>query len=639
MVTDSRIGSDLAGYRIEGILGRGGMSVVYLAQHLRLDRRVALKVLAPDLAEDERFRERFIRESRIAARIEHPNIIPVYEAGEADGVLFIAMRYVRGTDLKFLIRSEGKLEPARAIHMLAQVGSALDAAHEDGLVHRDVKPGNILIAPGTDKAPREHVYLSDFGLTKRSSSESGITATGQFVGTLDYAAPEQFEGKALDGRTDVYSLGCVLYEVLTGEVPFRRDQDAAMMFAHLMSAPPTATEANPELPGAIDAVVARAMAKRPEDRYPTAGELIADARSALGVPSGEFAIVPGAPPSKARRPKWLVPGLAAVLAAMIATTAVLVATRGGTPPHATPSGPLTVTGNAAGVIDPRTDKLSAVVALPGVPTAIAAGDGAIWVAQQGGTVTRIDAKTHQTQTIGVGGNPTAIAVGPGFVWVLDATAATLTPIAASSSTVGTLIQLPTGTFTGLAVGYGSLWVAGFEGGINGINGARRGLFRIDPTDGKFSAHAGFDVNTGTLTIAIGEGSVWVTNDGQSVEKIAPQQTTLQGSLQYAPGTGEGGTADPISVGAGSVWVATRTTSSLYRIDPATDQVVGRTHIPANPTGVAVEGGRVWVSCSDGNVFEVDASSSKLVRTIHVGGTAVGITVSSDGTLWVAAQKA
>jgi len=189
MVTDSRIGSDLAGYRIEGILGRGGMSVVYLAQHLRLDRRVALKVLAPDLAEDERFRERFIRESRIAAGIEHPNIIPVYEAGEADGVLFIAMRYVRGTDLKFLIRSEGKLEPARAIHMLAQVGSALDAAHEDGLVHRDVNPGNILIAPGTDKAPREHVYLSDFGLTKRSSSESGITATGQFVGTLDYAAP------------------------------------------------------------------------------------------------------------------------------------------------------------------------------------------------------------------------------------------------------------------------------------------------------------------------------------------------------------------------------------------------------------------------------------------------------------------
>jgi serine/threonine protein kinase len=284
MATDARIGSELAGYRIEGVLGRGGMSVVYLARHQRLDRRVALKVLAPDLAEDERFRERFIRESRIAAGLEHPNVIPVYEAGEADGLLFIAMRYVRGTDLRSLIKAEGSLDPARVVHLLSQVAGALDAAHTDGLVHRDVKPANILIAPPVEKAAREHVYLSDFGLTKRSSSESGITATGQFVGTLDYAAPEQFEGKPLDGRTDIYSLGCVLYEALTGEVPFRRDQDAAMMFAHLMSPPPTATEANPELPDAIDPVVARAMAKRPEDRYPTAGELVGAARSALGLP-------------------------------------------------------------------------------------------------------------------------------------------------------------------------------------------------------------------------------------------------------------------------------------------------------------------------------------------------------------------
>jgi len=172
MATDSRIGSELAGYRIEGVLGRGGMSVVYLAQHLRLDRRVALKVLAPDLAEDERFRERFIRESRIAAGIEHPNIIPVYEAGESGGVLFIAMRYVRGTDLKSLIRSEGKLEPARAIHMLAQVGSALDAAHEDGLVHRDVKPGNILL----DEQGRPHV--ADFGLAVSEETQ------GRFAGQV-----------------------------------------------------------------------------------------------------------------------------------------------------------------------------------------------------------------------------------------------------------------------------------------------------------------------------------------------------------------------------------------------------------------------------------------------------------------------
>src|SRR5437764_8507831 len=246
MDVDVRLGSRIAGYQIESLLGRGGMSVVYLAEHVRLGRKVALKILSPDLARDTRFRERFVRESRIAAGLDHPNVIPVYEADETDGVLFIAMRYVRGTDLKTLIRSDGALDPGRTIRLLAQAASALDAAHSEGLVHRDVKPGNILIAQGAEG--EEHVYLSDFGLTKRPSSESGITATGQFVGTLDYAAPEQFEGKTLDARTDVYSLGCVLFESLTGEVPFRRDQDAAIMFAHLMQDPPLLTEKRSDLP-------------------------------------------------------------------------------------------------------------------------------------------------------------------------------------------------------------------------------------------------------------------------------------------------------------------------------------------------------------------------------------------------------
>src|SRR6059058_5900845 len=203
------------------------MSIVYLAEQEFPKRWVALKLLSSDLSEDERFRERFVRESNTAASIDHPNIIPIYGAGEVDGQLFIAMRYVKGSDLKHVIHSEGALDPARALSIISQVAGALDVAHGEGLVHRDVKPGNILLASGPESF--EHVYLSDFGLTKRTSSESGITGTGQFVGTLDYAAPEQFEGTPLDARADVYSLGCVTFECLTGQAPFTRDGDAALM--------------------------------------------------------------------------------------------------------------------------------------------------------------------------------------------------------------------------------------------------------------------------------------------------------------------------------------------------------------------------------------------------------------------------
>lgn len=268
---DLGLGSEFAGYRIESVLGRGGMGVVYLAEHRGLGRKVALKVLAPDLAEDERFRERFVRESRIAASLEHPNIVPIHEAGEVDGVLYIAMRYVEGTDLRSLLRDQGALEPQRAAAIVGQVAGALDAAHERGLVHRDVKPANVLIAKAVGSTAGEHVYLSDFGLTKRTSSESGLTNTGQFVGTLDYAAPEQFEGKPLDARTDVYSLGCLLYECVTGQSPFRRENDAALMYAHLMEQAPAPTSVRPGLPKGIDPVVSRAMAKKPTDRYDGAG--------------------------------------------------------------------------------------------------------------------------------------------------------------------------------------------------------------------------------------------------------------------------------------------------------------------------------------------------------------------------------
>jgi serine/threonine protein kinase len=265
-VSDSRIGSELLGYRIEAVLGRGGMSVVYLAEDLRLKRRVAVKLLAPALAADDAFRQRFLAESQLAASLDHPNVVPIYEAGRADDELYIAMRYVEGQDLKHLLR-EGPLGRERAVRLCSQVAEALDFAHVGGLVHRDVKPSNVLLDP------KEHVYLADFGLTKRVG-ESRTLEPGLF-GTIDYVAPEQIRGDEVDGRADVYALGCLLYECLAGEPPFRRGSDAATLYAHLEEQPPA-------LSGLAD-VLPKALAKDPVERYQTCGELIDAARDALGV--------------------------------------------------------------------------------------------------------------------------------------------------------------------------------------------------------------------------------------------------------------------------------------------------------------------------------------------------------------------
>jgi WD40 repeat protein/tRNA A-37 threonylcarbamoyl transferase component Bud32 len=276
---DPRVGTELAGYRIQSLLGFGGMSVVYLAEDLRLKRRVALKLLAASLAEDESFRNRFLRESELAASIDHPNIVPIYEAGTTEDLLFIAMRYVEGRDLKERLQ-RGRLDPADAIGILAQVASALDAAHARGLVHRDVKPSNVLLDLGARPDGSDHVYLADFGITRRVSEETGVGDDGHLMGTIDYVAPEQIAGEEFDGRADVYSLGCVLYECLVGQPPFRCDSDLAVVFAHLEAEPPAPSAGRSELPAALDAVIARALAKEPEQRYPSCGEL---ARAALAV--------------------------------------------------------------------------------------------------------------------------------------------------------------------------------------------------------------------------------------------------------------------------------------------------------------------------------------------------------------------
>jgi Protein kinase domain len=271
---DIPIGTVFAGYRITSVLGRGGMSIVYGAEHVRLGRMVALKLLSPALATDQSFQERFIRESQLAASLDHPNIIPIYDAGEAEGFLYIAMRHVDGPDLGAVLEKEGPLALGQALFYIEQVASALDQAHSQGLVHRDVKPANVLIA-----RPADRVYLTDFGVVKQTSS-GGLTKTGFFLGTFEYAAPEQIEGRHVDGRTDLYALGCVLYECLSGKPPYLADTEASVIHAHLVEPIPTLTDTRADLPRALNDVISTAMAKSIDDRYASCGELVRALRAA-----------------------------------------------------------------------------------------------------------------------------------------------------------------------------------------------------------------------------------------------------------------------------------------------------------------------------------------------------------------------
>ncbi len=307
-------GSRIAGYQIQELIGRGGMAVVYRAADVRLDRLVALKVLAPDLTRDSAFRQRFIRESRSGAAVDHPNVIPVFEAGESEGVLFIAMRYVAGRDVRALIDREGPLRPSRVVSIVTQIASALDTAHAHGLVHRDVKPANMLLGAIASGSAPDHVYLSDFGLSKMSVAAVSLTGTGQFLGTLDYMSPEQVEGRPIDGRTDLYALACAAFEMLTGRPPFQRDQDLAVMWAQVSAPPPSVRELRPELPAEVDRVVAKALAKAPDSRHASCLQFAAELRDAcMTRPSGGAGAptelagtarppAAGAPPSGAAHP-------------------------------------------------------------------------------------------------------------------------------------------------------------------------------------------------------------------------------------------------------------------------------------------------------------------------------------------------
>jgi YVTN family beta-propeller protein len=647
-------GSVLGDFRIEGELGRGGMGVVYRATQLSLGRPVALKVIASGLAGDEGFRERFGRESRLAASLDHPNVIPVYAAGEHDGVLYIAMRYVEGTDLRALIRKESRLDPLRAAGVVAQVASALDAAHERGLVHRDVKPANVLVGA---RGGGEHVYLTDFGLTKRSASETSLTGAGEWVGTLDYVAPEQVRGDVVDGRADIYALGCVLYEMLTGRVPFPRENDLAKLWAHISDDAPSALELAPDSPPALAAVAERAMAKDPADRFAEAGmmgrvalasvpggaDTGARARAAAAAALATGPAAPGGAPTQAARTrKARLSRLAGALGAsqpvgaaearprsgrrlaLLATVALLAGC-------ATAALLLAFEDDEAAETSPRPDvparssaagEVTGTFAVGDSPGGVVVADGAVWVSNTGDeTVTRLNPTNGQREgrPIPVGEDPRAMAAGGGAVWVANYGDGTVSRIATATNRAAPPIPVGRGP-TDIEVGGGTVWVAT----------ERDRVARLEPATGR-PGGAPLPVRSGG-PLALGADRLWVSDpDDGTVRSI----DTQSGRVVDSPIPVNAPVAD-LAVSPRFIWVTLANEDAVRRIALRADNPANRTvPIAGRPDRIVRGGGRLWVTgLENESVTRIQADSAGIVgRPLAVGEDPAAVALGDD-SVWV-----
>src|SRR3954447_473584 len=596
------VGSVFAGHRIEGIAGRGGMGVVYRATHLALDHVVAMKVISAQLVGDEIFRERFRSESRIAVSIRHPNVVQIHHAGEENGLIFVTMDLIEGTDLRRLINKEGKVAPERAVELVSQAAAALDAAHAKGLVHRDVKPGNILLE---QRAQGEHAYLTDFGLTKRIEATSGVTATGAFVGTLDYVAPEQIKGARVDARTDVYALGCVLYELLTGRPPFAgQEEKVAKIYAHLQEDPPPLLARGRGIPEDLDAVIARALSKEPSERFPSAGDLARAARAALeakpvtvaehtvavgaAAPDSDPAATVASPP-----PSTVAAGAGG---ATVASEPGDAASAAEADAPAKPPGPRLAETIAAP--KPQRREGSRIPGTPAVLLGVVALVGAVVVAAAissggGGSDSTATSTTSST---------TANTPKP-----VDATSAGFTKVP------GTPVNLTDGADVA------GVWVANRIGGT---------VVRVDPNNG--AAGPPIDVGSKPEGIATGAGAVWVANaTDNTVQRIEP--------------SGQGGTAgSPIPVGTdpravafgdGFVWVANSGSNSITKIDPSTSQPTGTIDTGTEPHGLTVDGGFIYVVNRGGTVWKINDKSGQQVAEGTVGNNPKDITLDA-GNAWI-----
>ncbi len=592
---DFSIGDEVAGYRIEELIARGGMGVVYRATHLGLDRPVALKVIARELADRRGFRERFLRESRLAARLEHPSVVPIYDSREVDGELLVIMRLVEGGDLRHLIDSEGPLPPQRAINLLSQVADALDAAHAAGIVHRDVKPHNILVEG-------DRAYLSDFGLAK-AIDESGAASSASVVGTAQYMSPEQWRGDSIGPAADVYSLGCVLYEAITGIPPFEREE----------------AETPPEMPQGVDGAIRRAVAKDPAARYATAGALIAAARGAEGSEVRPTAVlsrdrserttVPN--PSRGifgqmggRATAWLVSGGVVFVVAMVAAALFLLLGDDG-------------------------PEVSGPIAIGTPPLRLDAGPKAVWVtSEKDGTLTRLDPETGEVlSTRELGEGISGVAIGSNWTWATNPRRRALLRLDPASGRVLKTLPVP-GEPGPIALGGGRVWLAD-EGG--------RGIDAVN-SEGARLVRSGLPPQAPGLRLAWGAQGLWVAiADAGVVRRLDPASFVAGEPIRV------GGGPAGLTVAAGFVWVASSRSGTVSKVDPALRDVVARIEVGGHPGGIDGGTSAVWVANrEDGTVSKIDVESGEVEGdpiavgpepgAVAVGGDAVWVANNGDGTV-------
>jgi ABC-type branched-subunit amino acid transport system substrate-binding protein len=604
-------GTSFAGYVVQEVVGRGGMGVVYRAIDVRLERPVALKLIAPELAGDLRFREWFLRESRLAASLRHPHVLPIHAAGEEEGQLYLAMRFVEGDDLKALLEDEGALQAGQALRVCGQVAEALDAAHAKGLAHRDVKPGNVLLD--------EHgeAYLADFGLSTQLAGDT--THGGRLAGTLDYLAPEQIRGDAVDGSTDQYALACLLYECLAGTPPFRRETEAETLWAHMQEEPP-ALRTYP----ALDPVLAKGLAKEKGERYHSCGEFLTAAHAAFGLE---------APAARRRRlrigRRLLLAGAALVAAAGIAV-AVVELNGGESSALATPEP------NSVVEIDLDSNKPVAQVTVGSNPTVLGVDQGSVWVLNADDqTISRIDRKTKAQKTFSVGTTPTDLAVGEGAVWIGNGVASPTTkfvgPILSSVARVDpdtfgvqATTQLPTkgeGAVQGdsLVVGKGAIWAINPNSSVS----------RLDPQTGKVVA----TVDTSVVEIAAGtNGVVWGLKNlrqASAIVRIDPRSNAVTATI-----TVPSSNLVDLAVGAGAVWASDPDAGVVWRVDPGPPVRQRTISVAEGVDALAYGSGSVWaVNPFAGAISRIDPSTNLVSETIAIGGTPRDLIVR-DGSAWV-----
>jgi YVTN family beta-propeller protein len=683
MVELPLVGEEFAGYRLVAIIGRGGMSTVFRAENPRLGNVIALKVLAPELAANDVFRTRFLEESRIAASMNHPNVIPIHDMGSSGGLLFIAMRYVTGTDMRQMLKKRGRLPPDRAVFLLSQAARALDAAHRRGLVHRDVKPGNLLVERASDDTDPDHVYLADFGISKHQGGRSGLTATGQSLGTIDYVAPEQIRGISVLGLADQYSLGCVLYECLTGRVPFEKDLDAAIIWAHMEESPTQPTMLRPELPPAIDEVFARVLAKNPGDRYETCREFMTAARDALGPmadpPTGslnmhaprsapmaysdESGVMPsqqvgsGAyqgdrygydagryPPTELAHEPAGTFNAAPTASWPVAGSAPPLPPAGQPVPPGPPGGRRRSRGRGRG-------RLVAAVALvlgagataAGVTIALTgghrgpAGGAAVSPA---GRISAVQAPSVAVPTVAgkiqLGQNPSYIQVAPNgeFAYVVNPAAGAINVISTATDLVSGTIKIPQGPPQFVSFSPDS----------------RTAYVSVYNTRGTVHLIAFIDTAAGTVTATVEAdnftpGPSTTSPDGRYLY-VPNHNTAMSGANENVVDvidTAARKLVGNIAVPANPHWVAFGKNGRFYTSDHMSakvtvlnaqnNAVIGEIQVGETPHSEAMspDGSRLAVTSFDGNeVFLIDTATSKMVAQIPVGRNPLDIAYSPDG---------